>query len=84
MATTGWLTMLSLVLLAVIVIRMNQDEFLSRITGTARRWYGVSADSITTLVLVFLPLLLVLASQLPGGEVLYGWIMPLLENVSAR
>jgi hypothetical protein len=84
MNATAALAVICLVLLATIYTGLNSDEFLSRITGTAQRRLAFNADSITTFLILLLPLTLTIASRLAGGEIMYGWLSSLVGGISSR
>ncbi|MBI3862260.1 MAG: hypothetical protein HY290_10230 [Planctomycetia bacterium] len=75
------MVLLCLVVLLVIYSGLNRDEFLSCVNGTMPRWYAISPDSLATFFIVFLPLMLTLASTLPGGEIVYSWVSSIVDSV---
>lgn len=78
---TALLGLACLVLLAAVYTGLNSDEFLSLVSGTLPRWYAFSADSVTTFLVIMLPLTLTLASRLPGGNVIYSWASSLIRSM---
>ena len=74
----------SLVVLAIVYSGLNKDEFLSRVTGTSPRWYSLNPDSVTTFLVIILPLALALAARLPGGEVVYNWFSSVIRSLPSQ
>jgi hypothetical protein len=81
---TALSALVCLIVLATIYSGLNRDEFLSRVNGTAPHWFALSSDSVTTFLVLILPLVLALASRLPGGEVVYGWITSLIRSIPSQ
>ena len=81
---TALSALLCLIVLGTIYSGLNRDEFLSRVNGTAPHWFALSTDSVTTFLVLILPLVLALASRLPGGEVVYGWISSLIRSIPSQ
>jgi hypothetical protein len=84
MDTTALLALLCLALLAWVYTGLNRDEFLSTVAGTAQRRFAINADSITTFVVLLLPLILTIASRLAGGAIMYDWFSSLLHSIASR
>ena len=81
---TALLALTSLVVLAIVYSGLNKDEFLSRVTGTSPRWYSLNPDSVTTFLVIILPLALALAARLPGGEVVYNWFSSVIRSLPSQ
>jgi hypothetical protein len=81
---TALLGLVCLVVLAIVYSGLNSDEFLSLVSGTTPRWYALSADSITTFLVIILPLIVTLASTLPGGNVVFDWMSSLIRSIPSQ
>ena len=81
---TALLALACLIAIGGVYSGLNRDEFLSRVTGTTPRWYSLNPDSVATFAIVILPLMLVVASRLPGGQVFFGWISSVIRNIPSQ
>jgi hypothetical protein len=81
---TALLTVACLIAIGAVYSGLNRDEFLSRVTATTPRWYSFNPDSVTTFLVILLPLMLALASRLPGGQVVYNWISSVIRSIPSQ
>jgi hypothetical protein len=81
---TALLALACLIAIGGVYSGLNRDEFLSRVTGTTPRWYSLNPDSVTTFLIVILPLMLALASRFPGGQVVFGWISSVIRSIPSQ